>query len=144
MKPQVLDYLKTQRVGVIAMEMPDGAPHAATVHFFHTEVPLVFYYETLSDTFKAKALNNKSKVRSSFVVGTVEGEMKTLQLDGEAELLSGTGLANFKKLYFAKFPEKADKADDHKVIYFKFTPSWWRFTDWTTANGKVILLSDQE
>ena len=51
MDNSVIEYLKTQRVGVLAVEMPDGSPHAATVHFAHTESPLVFYFETNRDYF---------------------------------------------------------------------------------------------
>jgi len=36
---KILDYLKDQRVGVLAVEMLDGSPHGATVHFAHTEDP---------------------------------------------------------------------------------------------------------
>jgi len=141
-KPEVIEYLKNQRVGVLAIEMLDGSPHAATVHFAHSENPFVFYFETYRAYRKAEPLFGRETSRASFVVGADETNMKTLQLDGIAELISGgNDTAAFDKIYFRKFSEKAAKKHDEKFVAFKFTPTWWRFTDWTTKEGKTILLS---
>jgi general stress protein 26 len=142
MRKEILDYLRTQRVGVLAVEMMDGSPHAATVHFSHTEDPFVFYFETYREYRKAEALFGKKQSRASFVVGANESDMKTLQLDGIVQLLTSEEIKNFGSLYLEKFPNKKEKSHDPKFIFFKFTPYWWRFTDWTTPQGKVILTSE--
>ncbi len=136
-----LDYLKTQRVGVIALEMPDGSPHAATIHFAHTEDPFVFYFETHSTTRKAEALHGGKVSRASFVIGADEANMKTFQLDGIAEAIPQEDKETFEKVYRGKFPEKMKKPDAPEPLLFKFTPSWWRFTDWKTSEGKKIWTS---
>ncbi len=56
MRQEILDYLKTQRVGVLAVEMLDGAPHGATVHFAYSEEPFVLYFETSRDYRKAQPI----------------------------------------------------------------------------------------
>lgn len=143
MKQEVLDYLKTQQVGVLAVEMLDGSPHAATVHFAHTEEPLVFYFETNREYRKAEPLFGREKTRAFFVVGFGEGEMKTLQMDGVVQLLQLDEKAIIDSVYFSKFPKKKEKADGNpKVVFFKFTPNWWRFTDWTALEGKKIWISE--
>ncbi len=139
----ILAYLKTQRIGVLAVEMPDGSPHAATVHFAHAEDPLVFYFETCRDYRKAEPLLARERTRASFVVGCDEGNMKTLQLDGTVALLKPEEKTLFDAVYLGKFPEKKEKSQDPKYIFFKFTPTWWRFTDWTTAQRKMILTSEE-
>jgi hypothetical protein len=43
MNKEILDYIKSQRVCVLAVEMMDSSPHAATVHFAHMDNPLMFF-----------------------------------------------------------------------------------------------------
>lgn len=142
MVQEVLDYLKTQRVGILAIEMLDGSPHAATVHYAHTEEPLVFYFETCRDYRKAEPILKKESVRASFVVGNDENAPKTVQLDGVVELLKPEESSVFTNVYLGKFPEKAEKVDRMNLIFFKLTPTWWRFTDWTLPEGKKIWASE--
>ena len=140
--PEALEYLKTQRVGVLALEMLDGSPHASTVHFANAEEPFVFYYETYRPYRKAEVLFDKERSRASFVVGTNEDEMKTLQIDGFVELVKPEEKEHFDSVYFAKFPDKKEKSGDTKFVFFKFVPTWWRFTNWNTPKGKKIWVSE--
>ncbi|HTR19136.1 MAG TPA: pyridoxamine 5'-phosphate oxidase family protein [Candidatus Paceibacterota bacterium] len=138
MTPEILEYLKGQRVGVFAIEMLDGSPHAATVHFANTD-ELVFIFETEKGYRKTEALVGREISRASMVVGSNESEMKTLQLDGTAQLLADEKL---KMVYLAKFPKKQGKLHDPNAVMFMFTPTWWRFTDWTAPEGKIVVTSD--
>lgn len=141
MKSEMLEYVDSQRVCVVALEMLDGAPHAATVHFAHVNEPLSFIIQTNPQYRKSEPLLTKASVRASIVVGLVEvagGKEKTFQLDGEAQVIEKND--PLVKVYLDKFPEKAGKwAED---IFFKVTPKWWRFTDWSKPEGKTILNSD--
>ncbi len=139
MQKEILEYLNTQRTAVIAIEMLDGAPHAATVHFAHTEEPVIFLFETEKAYKKAEALLGRESSRASLVIGTTEADKKTLQLDGTVQLLTDSE-ENLKQLYLKKFPEKEKKSRDGKFIFFKFVPSWWRYTAWK-LEGKVIYSS---
>src|ERR1700691_2437786 len=116
MTPELLAYLKTQRVGVLAVEMLDGSPHAATVHFAHTEDPFVFYFETYREYRKAEPLFAREITRASFVVGSDESDMKTLQLDGAAQLLKPKERTMYESVYLGKFPEKKKKTEDSKFV----------------------------
>src|SRR3989344_5677908 len=136
MNQEILDYIKSQRVGVLSVEMLDGSPHGATVHFANTENPLQFFFETYREYRKAEALFGRDITRASFVIGSDENNMKTLQLDGEVRLIKN------EDIYLGKFPEKKEKSKEPKVVFFTFIPKWWRFTDWTKPEGKIILTSD--
>lgn len=141
MKPEILEYLRTQRVCVVALEMLDGSPHAATVHFAHKEEPLIFIIQTSPTYRKSEALLNKSVVRASLVVGLEEipgGKDKTFQLDGHARLVKPN--EDFVKIYLDKFLEKDKKFSDD--MFFVVAPTWWRFTDWSKPEGKTIFTSD--
>ncbi|HEV8601626.1 MAG TPA: pyridoxamine 5'-phosphate oxidase family protein [Patescibacteria group bacterium] len=141
MNQEILDYIKSQRIAVLAVEMMDGSPHAATVHFANTEDPLVFYFETHRDYRKSEPLYGRETTRASLVIGFDESNVKTLQLDGEVRLLKKEEKKIFDEVYLGKFPQKKDKAVDLKAVMFCFIPSWWRFTDWTKPGGKIILSS---
>ena len=137
----ILDYLKTQRICVLAVEMLDGSPQAATVHFAHTEDPLVFFFETYRDYRKAEPLFGREITRASLVIGSDESNMQTLQLDGEIRFIQPDEKKLFETNYLEKFPKKKEKASDPKFVPFLFTPTWWRFTDWTRPEGKIIISS---
>ena len=141
MDQRILAYLKTQRIGVLAVEMPDGSPHAATVHFANSEDPLVFYFETNNHYKKAEALLKKDVSRASLVIGTDENNRKTFQLDGEVRLVKPEEEAIFDKVYVGKFPEKTEKLKDRAFIHVVFTAKWWRYSDFTVPEGKLILTS---
>lgn len=141
MHPDALAFLATQRVCVFAIEMPDGAPHAATVHLAHTGTEPVLIFETDKRYRKYEALSSREASRSAVVCGFAEGkDSKTLQMNGVANLID---IADpLVQTYLQKFPEKVGKAKGENVVFFKLTPSWWRFTDWTRPEGKTVYLSD--
>jgi uncharacterized protein YhbP (UPF0306 family) len=126
---------------VLAVEMLDGSPHAATVHYAHAEEPLVFYFETCREYRKAEVLLGRVASRASVVIGTHEKTTKTMQMDGVVQLLSVSERDICNSVYLKKFPEKTEKLPDPKCILFKFTPTWWRFSDFDTPEGKKIILS---
>ena len=142
---EIRDYIASQRVGVLAVEMLDGSPHAATVHLAHSENPLQFFFETSREYRKCEALFGRESTRASLVIGSDEGNLKTLQLDGVVRLLNKevSERERFSKVYLEKFPNKKEKIrTDPKVVLFTFLPSWWRFTDWTRPEGKLIVSSE--
>ncbi len=142
MTQEILDYIKSQRVGVLSLEMLDGSPHASTVHFANSESPLIFLFETYRQYRKCETLFGRKISRASMVIGSDESNMKTLQMDGEARLTHEEEKEKlFSKIYLEKFPEKKEKSKDPKVVSFLFIPKWWRFTDWTKPEGKFILTS---
>ena len=141
MHPEAMAFLGQNRVCVIAIEMPDGAPHAATVHYAHADGP-VLLFETDRKYRKAEALFGRPVSRASISVGFEEGQnSKTLQMDGEASLIPNSDPL-IQDVYLVKFPEKAKKIDGPDVIFFKFKPTWWRFTDWSKPKGKTVLASN--
>jgi uncharacterized protein YhbP (UPF0306 family) len=136
MPPEALEFLKHERVGVLAVRMKDGSPHAATVHFAVAPESSTFIFLT-SPTYRKVEPLKQGDTAASLVVGTNEEVMKTLQLDGVARLEDSEEI---RSAYFGKFPEKQGKHRDDLVVTFR--PSWWRYTDWTFPDGKTIFLSD--
>ncbi len=136
----IIEYLLSQRLGVLAVEMLDGSPHGATVHFVYSPQTETFFFETYRDYRKAEPLFARESTRASFVVGQDESNMKTLQLDGVVRLITEPLEKEvFEKVYFGVFPNKKIKYEnDPNFVIFSFTPNWWRFTDWTNTQGKEV------
>ncbi len=142
MPKEIIEYIASERVGVISVEMLNGSPHAATVHFAHNDEPLRFIFETERTYRKSEPLLKNAKTRAALVIGFEEGpKAKTLQLNGEVQV---TKDIKHRDTYLKKFSEKADKAENPDVLFFTFTPTWWRFTDWGRPEGKTIITSDEK
>lgn len=140
MNQDILNYIASQRVCVLAVEMMDGSPHAATLHFAASIDGSIFYFLTSPEYRKAEPLKSRPVSRASVVVGVAEANMVTLQMDGEVCVVPKTDRANFDSAYFGKFPEKVGKFTNDMA--FTFTPTWWRYTDYTSPEGKKIILSN--
>lgn len=141
---EITEYIKGENVGVLAIQMLDDSPHASAVHFAYDEQSQMFLFETYQLYRKCEALFGRETSKASFVIGSTETNMKTLQLDGEARLLKEAERALYDEVYFGKFPKKKEKATDSKFVFFVFVPTWWRFTDWTRKEGKVIISSEDK
>lgn len=144
MKQEIIDFIDSQRICVLAVEMLNGSPHAATVHFAYQDNPSRFLFETYRDYRKAEPLFGRELTRASMVIGFDESNMKTLQLDGEVRLITSDEKEIFDEVYLGKFPNKKQKSIDPKFVSFVFLPQWWRYTDWTKPEGKIIIISDDK
>ncbi len=142
MKPEILEYIQNQRVGVLALEMLDGSPHAAAVHYAHSENPVEFYFGTHLSTRKAEPFKTQQSTRASFVIGTDESSMKTFQLNGIVEIIKSEEKQKFLDIYLQRFPDKKERTEDEKFLAIKFTPTWWRYTDMKHPSGTLIISSD--
>lgn len=144
MNQDVLNFIKEKRVGVIALEMLDGSPHAATVHYANTDDPLMFFFETDPQYRKAGPLVGRELSRASLVIGSDESDMRTLQIDGQARVIKAEEKALFDEIYYGKFPEKLAKFANREMVFFALIPTWWRYTDWTRPEGNLILSSEDK
>lgn len=122
MQQNILEYIKSQRVGVFAIEMPDSSPHAATLHYAATEDASMFFFVTSPHYKKAEALTSKTEARASFVIGVSESDMRTLQMDGVTRMLREDEKQIFTTIYWGKFPEK--RAMFEHDLAFVFMPTW--------------------
>ncbi len=106
----------------------------------HQDQPLTFVIQTSPDSRKCEKLFSTGTARASLVVGTTENNEKkdiTLQLDGVAHVL---GMDDpLIQTYLTKFLKKDEEYEGD--IFVAITPTWWRFTQWSTPQGTVIHTS---
>lgn len=78
------EYLRLQRMGTIATLNKDGSPHTAMVYYTADDKGHIFM-ATMKDSQKAKNIADNAKV--AMQIGQEENA-KTLQLEGEAEIVT--------------------------------------------------------
>lgn len=143
MDKKIVDFLTKHRVGSLTVLLPDGQPHAAALHYSHKEAPLSVYFSTENTSRKAQGLLKGEATKAAVVIGFSEEEWITLQMDGEVEaILDNNELVGAQALHYAKHPSSAKYKDDPATIFLKFTPRWWRYTDYNT-DPATILSSDK-
>lgn len=143
MNETILNYIASQKIGVISVAMSDGSPHSSTVHFAHMEtasqdLPSILIMTDRSYK-KCEPIITNGKTPASFVIGFDESEMKTLQMDGHINFADEDMV---KLPYFTKFPDKRKFYQEPNSVFLIFTPTWWRYTDFNAQDGNKIISSD--
>lgn len=134
MRTEALAFIRTEKTCVFAVEMPDQAPHAATVHFVHADEPFQLVILTERGYRKFESFKEKAEVRTAVVIGTNDGAMHTVQMNGIAKVTEDQDLI---RRYYEKFTDKDIKNLNENDVFLVFTPTWWRHTDWTLPEGKT-------
>lgn len=139
MEQKVLDFIKNNRVSVLAVLLKDGTPHVSTVHFSHKENPLTFFIFTDKSYRKCGALLNGEIGKASLVIGFSEEEMLTLQIDGTIQLVTDdVEFKEIKALHFNKITTAKEYENDPGSVFLKFIPTWWRYTDYNTEPQSIL------
>lgn len=124
---------------MLCVAMPDGTPHAATVHYSHTDEPLAVYVSTRANSRKCEPLLTGETVKASFVVGFSEEDMLTLQMDGEASrIVDQSELTRVQEIHYHKHPHAEKYKDSPDTAFLKFVPTWWRFSDYSQGKPRII------
>lgn len=133
MNQNILTFLTDNRVGALTILRKDGSPHSAALHYSHSPEPLELYFSTENTSRKAEALLDGQNIHASFVVGLSEEEWITLQINGAAKIIQDKNeLTRVHAIHYAKHPDSEQWKDDPATIFIKFTPTWWRYTNYNT------------
>jgi general stress protein 26 len=128
----VFRFMDGERLAVLASVSEGGQPEAALMGFAVTPG-----LEIIFDTVKSsrKYPNLKKHPRVAWVIGcTTE---VTVQYEGVAEELSGAQLAEYKKTYFAKFPDGPEREKWPGIAYFVVRPKWVRYCDYNPGTRRI-------
>ncbi len=113
-----------QKLGVLGSITPEGKPQSALMGIAVTpELEIIF------DTVKSsrKYGNLMANPAASFAVGW-RGE-QTVQYEGEAHKPSGSELARYQKIYFARWLDGPSRLSWPGITYFVVRPKWIRYSD---------------
>ncbi len=138
MDEQITKFLENHRIAVLTTTSPDGSLHSAAVHFAYSERPFAFYFVTEVTTRKVSGLLKGEETKASLVIGFSEEEWKTLQASGTTVIATNQALVIAQKAYYSKYPDGEKYKDDPDSVMIKFTPDWWRYTDFKQKPKKTI------
>ncbi len=135
-RSELYDFIRPHKYAVQASVAETGAPQAAVVGIVATP-ELEIFFDTFASSRKAKNLRRDARV--ALVIGW--DEEQTVQLEGVADEPSGADLARLKDVYFARFPDGRERERMPEIIYFRVRPRWARYSDFRTADAKIVELS---
>jgi hypothetical protein len=137
-KSNLLKFLRTHRLGVLATVSSEGNPEAAVVGITVSE-----NFEIVFDTIDSsrKGINLRRNRRAAFVIGW--DNERTAQYEGIADEPTGMELAGLKELYFSVYPDGVLRQEWKGITYFRVRPLWIRYSDYNEG-GEIIEFGDKE
>lgn len=123
-REELLTFLRAQPWAVQA-SISDGAkPQAAVIGVAVTD-----NFELVFDTLATsrKAINLRKNPHIALVLGWDNGE--TVQYEGIADEPTGDELEALKSVYWQRFPDGRERAQQSEIAYFRVSPTWLRYSD---------------
>lgn len=123
-RAELLDFVRSHRLAVVATISPAGNPQAAVVGFAATE-DLEIVFDTVDATRKVANLRRNPAI--ALVIGW--DEECTVQIEGVADEPAGPELEALKDTYFGRFPDGRVRARWPGITYIRVRPIWLRYSD---------------
>jgi len=141
-RAHLLAFMRQERYAVQASVSASGTPQIAVVGVVVSDRFEVFF-DTLDSTRKAANLRRNPAI--AMALGpTAEATERTVQLEGTADEPRGDDLQRLLDLYFDRFPDGRDRQRWPGIMYFRVTPTWLRYSDFSTNPPIVAELSGGE
>lgn len=138
---ELLAFLRSHPLAAQSSVSPLGNPQAAVVGFVVND-QLELFFDTFATSRKCHNLRANGHV--ALVVGWDLEEACTLQIEGQADEPASVELAEFKKLYFEKFPDGVARQALPDITYFRVRPTWARFSDFRSPEPTIVEFSGVE
>jgi len=139
MRADVLEFMRSHSLAVQASVSPVDAPQAAVVGFIVTDD-----FEVVFDTVNTtrKVANLRRNARCALVIGgIINGDERTVQLEGIADEPTGSDLERLKELYFVRFPDGRERQHWPGLMYVRVRPRWLRFSDFNQSPPAIAEFS---
>lgn len=141
MQEIIKQYLTSEPIGVLSVKLDDGTLHAATIHFSETFEPFKLYMATANTTVKVQPFLKGESGPAAMVIGVSEETWITLQLHGTLRaVLDPEEVEKVAAIHYGKH-QKAGKYRTPKTMFLEFTPTWWRYTDFSIRPETIIASS---
>jgi hypothetical protein len=139
---ELLEFMRTQRLGVQTSVGADGAPQAALVGVAVTN-SLELVFVTLATT--RKLVNLRRNPRLAFVIGGwAGGDERTIQYEGMADEPQGDELARVKEAYFAAWPDGRLRQSWPGLLYVRVRPMWIRYSDFSQRPPFIVEFDERQ
>ena len=133
---ELLAFMRSERYAVQASVSALGRPQAAVVGIAVSDAfELVF--DTLDST--RKAVNLRANPSVAFVIGgTGEGDERTVQYEGTADVPEGAERERLQRIYFDRFPDGKARQAWPGLIYVRVKPTWIRYSDYNVQPPEIV------
>lgn len=138
----LLTFLREHRLAVQASVSAAGAPQAAVVGFAVSD-RFEIVFDTLESTRKAENLRRNARM-TLVVGGLVEGDERTVQLEGMADEPAGADLERLKQVYYSVYPDGPGRLSWPGLIYVRVRPEWVRYSDYNLDPPEIVEFSGAE
>lgn len=142
-RDKALAFLAQNETGVLATISPEGKAHARLV-YYTSDDSFNLYFMTLANTRKVADIAVHPHVAFTVFDSVVP---KTLQVEGIVTDLTDTAtndpmLVTFLQKLIPKTPYgiPLEHLDSAVIRFFKITPDWVRFGDFTYGKGTDVVL----
>lgn len=131
-KQKIYNFLNSQAHIVLGTVNKEGGPEGAWIGFGQT-TDLEIIFGTDNTTRKYKNLSQNPKV--AFTCGD---RAATVQYQGIATLIEGEAAERLKQFYWQKVPSAKDYDQLPGQVYYKVTPKWIRYADYTKEPEEIF------
>lgn len=141
-RERLLTFIRQERYAVQASVSIGGAAQAALVGVVVSDRFEVFF-DTLASS--RKTANLRHNRAAALVIGpAAAGAKRTVQLEGIADEPAGAELERLLELYFERFPDGRDRQQWPGITYWRVTPTWLRYSDFSVDPPEILEFSASE
>ncbi|HLG59692.1 MAG TPA: pyridoxamine 5'-phosphate oxidase family protein [Vicinamibacterales bacterium] len=137
-RDELLAFMRTERYAVQASVSSLKASQAAVVGIAIADT-FEIVFDTLGDS--RKATNLRANPAVAFVIGgTRDGDERTVQYEGIADVPSGDELRRVQEIYFGIFPDGRERLSWPGLIHVRVTPTWIRYSSFNAQPPLILEL----
>ena len=132
----LLAFMRAERYAVQASVSRSSAAQAAVVGIAVSDA-FEIVFDTLGDS--RKATNVRMNPTVAFVIGgTRDGDERTVQYEGVADIPSGDELIRVREIYFGVFPDGRDRLSWPGLIHVRVKPTWIRYSNFNSQPPLIV------
>jgi hypothetical protein len=120
-KSDLYTFMKARDLCVVSTQSKDGAPQSALVNIAVTPALELIFYTIQTNR---KCVNLRRDPRLAVAIGW--DDETTLQYEGVADEPEDVDLANCKRIYLERFPERDGPSTWPGLTFFRVRPVWIR------------------
>jgi hypothetical protein len=132
----LLAFLRSRPFAVVSTVTPEGRAQSATVGVTVSDAFEVVF-DTLSSTRKFRNLAQNSSIAITFG-GLDAGSSRTVQLDGDAELIENFERSALVAIYIRAFPDGIERQTWPGLVYYRVRPRWLRDSDYAQVPPRIV------
>jgi PPOX class probable F420-dependent enzyme len=131
----VIAFMRTQMLGVVATNGPDGQPQAALVGIAVSDgCEIVFDAAGAS----RKLRNLRLDPHIALVIGGTADDERTVQFEGVADEPAGAERERIREVYFARYPGGRDRLAWEGITHVRVRPHWLRYSDFNQSPPLIV------